>query len=133
MVSWNIDGLDQHNLKRMTMAVVKTLYEKAVDIVFLQKVIPETFSYLGVKTAILRLCCELLCGYSAQKVPGLHGCGCPAQEGQGLHGQDQGCGSPDDFNTHLESTAEHTEETAHAVFWGGDRASYWQYLNFWRR
>ena len=49
MVSWNIDGLDQHNLKRRTRAVVKTLQEEAVDIVFLQEVIPETFSYLESK------------------------------------------------------------------------------------
>ena len=49
MVTWNIDGLDQHNLKRRTRAVVKTLQEKAVDIVFLQEVIPETFSYLESK------------------------------------------------------------------------------------
>ena len=46
MVSWNIDGLDQHNLKRRIKAVVKTLQDEAVDIVFLQEVIPETFSYL---------------------------------------------------------------------------------------
>ena len=49
MVSWNIDGLDQHNLKRRTRAVVKTLKEQAVDIVFLQEVIAETFSYLESK------------------------------------------------------------------------------------
>jgi len=49
MVSWNIDGLDQHNLKRRTRAVVKTLEDQAVDIVFLQEVIAETFSYLESK------------------------------------------------------------------------------------
>jgi len=49
MVSWNIDGLDQTNLKRRTRAVVKTLKDEAVDIVFLQEVVLETFSYLEAK------------------------------------------------------------------------------------
>jgi len=49
MVSWNIDGLDQSNLKRRTRAVVKTLKDEAVDIVFLQEVVTETFSYLESK------------------------------------------------------------------------------------
>ena len=49
MVSWNIDELDQQNLKMRTTEVVRTLKEEAVDIVFLQVVIPETFAYLESK------------------------------------------------------------------------------------
>ena len=48
-VTWNIDGLDQHNLKKRTKAVAKILEQEAADIVFLQEVIPETFSYLESK------------------------------------------------------------------------------------
>ena len=48
-VTWNIDGLDQKNLKRRTRAVITTLEALAADVVFLQEVIPETFSYLESK------------------------------------------------------------------------------------
>ena len=48
-VTWNIDGLDQHNLKKRTKAVAKILEQEAADVVFLQEVIPETFSYLESK------------------------------------------------------------------------------------
>jgi len=48
-VSWNIDGLDQHNLKKRTKGVCKILEQEAADIVFLQEVIPETFSYIESK------------------------------------------------------------------------------------
>ena len=48
-VTWNIDGLDQKNLKRRTRAVIETLNNVGADIVFLQEVIPETFSYLESK------------------------------------------------------------------------------------
>ena len=49
LVTWNIDGLDQKNLKRRTRAVIETLTSVGADIVFLQEVIPETFSYLESK------------------------------------------------------------------------------------
>ena len=49
MISWNIDGLEQKNLGKRTEAVVKTIKESSADIVFLQEVIPETFSYLESK------------------------------------------------------------------------------------
>ena len=49
LVTWNIDGLDQRNLKRRTRAVIETLTSVGADIVFLQEVIPETFSYLESK------------------------------------------------------------------------------------
>ena len=63
-VSWNIDGLDQTNLKKRTKGVCKILEQEAADIVFLQEVfdsivfvlrppqlqvIPETFSYIESK------------------------------------------------------------------------------------
>ena len=48
-VTWNIDGLDQKNLKRRTRAVIETLTKISADIVFLQEVIPETFSYIESK------------------------------------------------------------------------------------
>ena len=63
-VTWNIDGLDQTNLKKRTKGVCKILEQEAADIVFLQEVfdsesvfvvtpklqvIPETFSYIESK------------------------------------------------------------------------------------
>ena len=48
-VTWNIDGLDQKNLKRRTRAVIETVQKVAADIVFLQEVVPETFSYFESK------------------------------------------------------------------------------------
>jgi len=49
MVTWNIDGLAEKNLKIRTKAVVKHIQLEAADIVFLQEVIPETFSYIEQK------------------------------------------------------------------------------------
>jgi len=46
LVTWNIDGLDTHNLSRRTEAVGRELRENSADIVFLQEVVPETFSLL---------------------------------------------------------------------------------------
>ena len=46
MISWNIDGLEEKSLQKRTEAVVKTIREVAADIVFLQEVIPETFSFI---------------------------------------------------------------------------------------
>ena len=43
-VTWNIDGLHPHLLKERTEAVIVTLTKMSADIVFLQEVIPETFS-----------------------------------------------------------------------------------------
>merc|ERR1719376_2018952 len=48
-VTWNIDGLDQTNLKKRTKGVCKILELEAADVVFLQEVIPETFSYIESK------------------------------------------------------------------------------------
>ncbi|KDR19586.1 tyrosyl-DNA phosphodiesterase 2-like isoform X2 [Zootermopsis nevadensis] len=45
-ISWNLDGLDERNLKRRTKAVCKIIYMEKPDIVFLQEVIQETFSYI---------------------------------------------------------------------------------------
>ncbi|XP_023321755.1 tyrosyl-DNA phosphodiesterase 2-like [Eurytemora carolleeae] len=52
VVSWNIDGLDQKNLQKRTEAVCKILELENADIVFLQEVIPETFSYIESKLSI---------------------------------------------------------------------------------
>jgi len=49
MVTWNIDGLAEKNLKIRTKAVVKHIQLEAADIVFLQEVIAETFSYIEQK------------------------------------------------------------------------------------
>ncbi|XP_057370776.1 tyrosyl-DNA phosphodiesterase 2-like [Daphnia carinata] len=46
MISWNIDGLDDRNLKMRTKSVVKILQSQRPDIVFLQEVIPKTLDYL---------------------------------------------------------------------------------------
>ena len=46
MISWNIDGLEQRNLEKRTEAVVKTIKESSADIVFLQEVVPQTFSHI---------------------------------------------------------------------------------------
>ena len=44
LVTWNIDGLDQKNLKRRTRAVIETLTSVGADLM-----LPETFSYLESK------------------------------------------------------------------------------------
>ncbi|XP_067004499.1 tyrosyl-DNA phosphodiesterase 2 isoform X2 [Anabrus simplex] len=49
LISWNIDGLDEINLKRRTKAVCQIIFQEKPDIVFLQEVIPETFSYISDK------------------------------------------------------------------------------------
>ncbi|KAK7874296.1 hypothetical protein R5R35_007776 [Gryllus longicercus] len=49
VISWNVDGLDGHNLKRRTKAVCKIIFQEQPDVVFLQEVIPETFRYISEK------------------------------------------------------------------------------------
>ena len=49
MVTWNIDGLHRKNLHKRTKAVYEILEMERADIVFLQEVIPETFSYIESK------------------------------------------------------------------------------------
>lgn len=46
LISWNLDGLDDRNLKMRTKSVVKILQSQNPDIVFLQEVIPKTLDYL---------------------------------------------------------------------------------------
>ncbi|KAJ9581006.1 hypothetical protein L9F63_023817 [Diploptera punctata] len=41
-ISWNLDGLDERNLKKRTKAVCKIIFMEQPDIVFLQELIPET-------------------------------------------------------------------------------------------
>ncbi|KAB7499836.1 Tyrosyl-DNA phosphodiesterase 2 [Armadillidium nasatum] len=45
-ITWNLDGLDDHNLKRRTKAVIKIMETEQPDIIFFQEVIPATYSYL---------------------------------------------------------------------------------------
>ncbi|XP_068201510.1 tyrosyl-DNA phosphodiesterase 2-like isoform X2 [Palaemon carinicauda] len=46
LITWNLDGLDEKNLKKRTKAVIKILEIEKADIVFLQELIPATYSYL---------------------------------------------------------------------------------------
>ena len=46
LVTWNIDGLDTNLRMERTRAVIETLTKISADIVFLQEVIPETFSLI---------------------------------------------------------------------------------------
>ena len=50
-VTWNIDGLDQTNLKKRTKGVCKILEQEAADIVFLQEV-------LNTLRIHVRKCCD---------------------------------------------------------------------------
>ncbi|KAA0185833.1 putative 5' tyrosyl DNA phosphodiesterase, partial [Hyalella azteca] len=46
IISWNIDGLEPSCLKKRTKAVIKTIEEERPDVVFLQEVVPVTYSYM---------------------------------------------------------------------------------------
>jgi tyrosyl-DNA phosphodiesterase 2 len=46
LISWNLDGLDDHNLKMRTKAVIKIIEAQNPDIVFLQEVVPKTLDYI---------------------------------------------------------------------------------------
>ncbi|XP_063588200.1 tyrosyl-DNA phosphodiesterase 2-like [Penaeus indicus] len=46
LLTWNVDGLDEKNLKKRTKTVAKIIELEKADIVFLQELIPETYSYL---------------------------------------------------------------------------------------
>lgn len=48
-ITWNIDGLDERNLKLRCRAVIDKIEEVQADIVFLQEVIPQTFEYMKKK------------------------------------------------------------------------------------
>ncbi|KAK6641484.1 hypothetical protein RUM44_013196 [Polyplax serrata] len=48
-LTWNLDGLDVHNLKRRTRAVIKLIEKHEPDIIFLQEVIPESADYFESK------------------------------------------------------------------------------------
>lgn len=120
-VTWNIDGLDQHNLKKRTKAVAKILEQEAADIVFLQEVIPETFSYLESKlpgyqcvagsqenyfvATLLRRGRVYLDSSTVHQFPG-------TRMYRHLLSVSAHCGSVhlELHNSHLESTKEHGEE-----------------------
>ncbi|XP_063231349.1 tyrosyl-DNA phosphodiesterase 2-like [Bacillus rossius redtenbacheri] len=46
IISWNLDGLEERNLKKRTKAVCKIITMQKPDVIFFQEVIPETFTYL---------------------------------------------------------------------------------------
>lgn len=46
IITWNLDGLDDRNLKIRTKCVVKVLQTENPDVVFLQEVVPKTLDYL---------------------------------------------------------------------------------------
>ncbi|XP_042210742.1 tyrosyl-DNA phosphodiesterase 2-like [Homarus americanus] len=45
-ITWNIDGLDDKNLKKRTKTVARTIENEKADIVFLQELVPKTYTYL---------------------------------------------------------------------------------------
>ena len=45
--TWNIDGLHKVNIKERTMAVISTIQERNLDIVFLQEVVSESYDLLS--------------------------------------------------------------------------------------
>lgn len=46
LLSWNLDGLDDRNLKIRTKGVTKILKESSPDIVFFQEIVPKTLDYI---------------------------------------------------------------------------------------
>ena len=46
IISWNVDGLDDRNLKIRTKCVVKIIIQEKPDVVFLQEIVPKTLDYL---------------------------------------------------------------------------------------
>jgi len=122
MVSWNIDGLDAHNLKKRTKAVCMILEQEGADVVFLQEVIPETFSYIEGKlggyeciagkpgqdyfvATLLRKGRVYLDKHKVVDFP-------TTRMGRHLLAVQAHCGSVrlDLLNSHLESTKEHSDE-----------------------
>ncbi|XP_069936326.1 tyrosyl-DNA phosphodiesterase 2 [Cherax quadricarinatus] len=45
-ITWNIDGLDDKNLKKRTKTIARIIERERADIVFLQELVPKTFTYL---------------------------------------------------------------------------------------
>jgi len=120
-VTWNIDGLDQTNLKKRTKGVCKILEQEAADIVFLQEVIPETFSYIESKMPnyvclaakqhnyfVATLLRKGRVYLDHHTVKDFH----TSSMGRHVLAAQAHCGSVklDLFNTHLESTKDHAEE-----------------------
>merc|ERR1719376_307329 len=120
-VTWNIDGLDQTNLKKRTKGVCKILEQEAADVVFLQEVIPETFSYIESKIPnyvclaakqhnyfVATLLRKGRVYLDHHTVKDFH----TSSMGRHVLAVQAHCGSVklDLFNTHLESTKDHAEE-----------------------
>jgi len=120
-VTWNIDGLDQTNLKKRTKGVCKILEQESADVVFLQEVIPETFSYIESKMPnyvclaakqhnyfVATLLRKGRVYLDHHTVKDFH----TSSMGRHVLAVQAHCGSVklDLFNTHLESTKDHAEE-----------------------
>lgn len=121
LISWNIDGLDKHNLRQRTKAVCKIIKEEGADIVFLQEVIPETLAYIQEKLSDYHcipgsqeayfVCTLLRRGrvyFDKSKIIPFSN----TTMGRHLLAVSAHCGQVrfDLLNTHLESTAEYAEE-----------------------
>lgn len=120
LISWNLDGLDDHNLKRRTKAVCTIIYQEKPDIVFLQELIPNTFKYICEKlpeyTCIAGNTEEYFTGvllrrftvyYDSHTIIPFIG----SRMGRNLIHVKVHVGKVkiNLFNTHLESTAEHSD------------------------
>jgi len=121
MLSWNIDGLAEKNRKIRTKGVCKIIEAEKADIVFLQEVIPETFTYIKSKLSGYECYAAMRGDYFVATLlrwgrvyvdkteqypfPG-------TTMGRHLQHIQAHCGKVkfDLLNTHLESTAEHAEE-----------------------
>lgn len=122
-LTWNIDGLDQKSLSDRTAAVVEQIEAAQVTIVCLQEVVPETLKFIKSKLANYQVFCDAddgdgyftavllrrLCVYhdSSWTIP------YPSTRmGRGLQIVECHIGAAKIcvMNTHLESTADHTQE-----------------------
>lgn len=46
LLTWNIDGLEQSNLKKRTKAIIKIIESERADVVFIQEMVPVVYSYM---------------------------------------------------------------------------------------
>ncbi|XP_045610571.1 tyrosyl-DNA phosphodiesterase 2 [Procambarus clarkii] len=45
-ITWNVDGLDDKHLKKRTKTIARIIEKESADIVFIQELVPKTYSYL---------------------------------------------------------------------------------------
>lgn len=121
VLSWNIDGISEKNLKIRTKGVCKIIEAEQADIVFLQEVIPETFSYIQSKLSGYEciagsqgdyFVATLLRWGRVYKDTARHHMFPGTCMGRHLQHVQAHCGKVkfDLLNTHLESSKEHAEE-----------------------